>query len=185
MPTLTQCPSCCENCLCAGPSIEDFDSGGSFALRNLLPVGTLSLRVRDHGWNDAPCDHVHLDDGWHKFSRERVQAELEDPSHDQRTVDQLSVLLEHDFVRIRCRLGSEQRTVLLARIYLVPFDLAGIQGRLRRRQETVLVICRPILREILSKLSCCPHLWEGETCLSSDCIQRGFLDTSPVGRIQH
>lgn len=65
--------------------------------------------------------------------------------------------------------------VMYLRVYLVPFDLANVQGRLRTRDEaTILVPARKCLKSLLQQLVTDVALWEGNDEPSSS-TPRSFI----------
>ncbi|KAI0034030.1 SNF2 family N-terminal domain-containing protein [Vararia minispora EC-137] len=179
MAANTVCLSCCDQCRLAGPSrLTDADP---FASRHLFPAGSLALGLRGCPWSELTCGHTHLDDGWHDFAYEHILNNLENSARDERAVEHLNFLLQHDFIRIRCKL-SQHSHLLFFRIYIVPYDLSGVRGRLRQRDEIILKKSRPLFRTILPLLSHCPHEWRAEPCPASGCTKTGILDTRPDTR---
>ncbi|KAF9014154.1 hypothetical protein BDQ17DRAFT_445129 [Cyathus striatus] len=67
---INNCQSCCSACNSHPYSPSPSSSVSSlepFALHNLLPVGTITIRIFSDGLHTL-CDHQHAEDGWHRFS---------------------------------------------------------------------------------------------------------------------
>ncbi|KDQ61066.1 hypothetical protein JAAARDRAFT_32059 [Jaapia argillacea MUCL 33604] len=136
---------------------------GPFSLRNLLAAGTLQWNLSSR---EPICNHNHERDGWHPFS---VQLLLQQTSSVEEDVflRQLEFLIRHSFIFVTCRRGCLRKT-LYARVYLIPYDLANVQGKLRTRDEaTIVAPARRYMRVLLPRLLQHPHLWEGEECATT------------------
>ncbi|GBE90165.1 hypothetical protein SCP_1900140 [Sparassis crispa] len=66
---------------------------------------------------------------------------------------------------------------LYIRIYLIPYDLENVKGKLRMRDEAVLVQARRYMRSLLSELVIDDHNWDAEP-MESMSARRHFLDHS-------
>lgn len=132
-------------------------SHNPFALANLLPAGTLHLSLSP---NDYVCDHSHLEDGWHALRTDLVLQNLTSTDDDP-LLREVAFLVKHAFIYCTCRLGQNGNTLTI-RVYLIPYDLSNVQGRLRVRDEsTVLAPARRYLKVLLQRLAQDSSLWEG------------------------
>ena len=150
------CPSCCLDC---GPNtlISTPSNDSAFALANLLPAGTLHLSLI---LNNYICDHSHLEDGWHALRTDLVLQNLMSEEDDS-LIREMAFLIKHAFISCSCRL-SHNGNSLTIRVYLIPYDLSNVQGRLRVRDEsTVLAPSRRYLKALLQRLAQDSDLWEG------------------------
>ncbi|KAK7038234.1 helicase C-terminal domain-containing protein [Favolaschia claudopus] len=80
-------------------------------------------------------------------------------SEDHTVLHELEYLILHKFVFASFALVDSK--YLLLRIYLVPYDLPGVQGRLRSRRDDIVGQARRSLISLLPKLSQDPDCWEG------------------------
>ena len=150
------CPSCCLDCG-SGTPILSSSSNDPFALANLLPAGTLHLSLV---LNDYVCDHSHLEDGWHPLKTDLVLQNLTSEEDDP-LLREMAFLVKHAFISCSCRLGQNGNSLTI-RVYLIPYDLSNVQGRLRVRDEsTVLAPSRRYLKALLQRLAQDSDLWEG------------------------
>ncbi|PFH51695.1 hypothetical protein AMATHDRAFT_142017 [Amanita thiersii Skay4041] len=74
----------------------------------------------------------------------------------------LDFLIKHQFVSATYRFDGQQTIVV--RIYIIPYDLPNVQGRLRVRRETVLSPARRCMSPLLSRVRRCSKEWEGHLC---------------------
>jgi hypothetical protein len=145
---------CCSSCF-GSPDLPGPDD--PFALTNLLPAGVIQVGIpRPHDL----CSHFHAEGVWHYFQADAVLSQLENYQPDYSVVQRLSFLIKHSFVVATCRL-TNLSSVLCIRIYVVPYDLAGVQGKLRIRDHATLLKARPLLRSLLQQTLQDPRLWEG------------------------
>lgn len=156
------CPSCCEACAIL-PSQRTVVAGTEpepFALRNLFAIGTICVTTREQRpcWK---CEHSHMEDGWHDFRRFFVQSDDCDTAYLQ-----LGFLVAHDFLRATCRKAANIDDTMVVRIYMVPYDLSGVQGRLKVRKPKVLDLAREYLGTLLPNVSNNVETWQGN--VSSD-----------------
>jgi hypothetical protein len=153
------CPSCCFQCAprslpSAGPRISD-----PFSLHRFLPAGTIQTPAVSH----IQCQHGHAEDGWHTLTH-HVSPEQE-----------LGFLIEHEFVSATYRFkATEDRIILIIRVYIIPYDLLNYGGKLRIRDEArIMVRARKYLRSLLPRIDQDPEAWNGRPSL-------GFKPFFPV-----
>ena len=170
------CPSCCKKCRDIPTNLlQTIPDSSPFALSNLIPVGVLNINVvtssaleGDAGAIAAMlCGHSHADDGWHAFNGSALLSHLASMADDSFCRD-LDFLIKHQFVAATCRFDdsnyNNDNQTLIIRIYLIPYDLPNVQGRLRTRKEPVLAPARRYLSALLSRIRCCFHDWNGQSC---------------------
>ena len=168
------CPSCCLTCVSKPPAIAA-PALTPYALGNLLPAGTVHLPITP---DESSCDHHHSEDGWHAFRCLPMLQRLVAPEDDL-LLRELDFLIAHSFISCTCRL-SRLGNVLNVRVYLIPHDLANVQGRLRVRDEaTILAPARRCLKVLLQRIVQDDTLWEGDDASSSK-IPRLFLSHDVV-----
>ncbi|KAH9950194.1 SNF2 family N-terminal domain-containing protein [Amylocystis lapponica] len=168
------------------------------ALDNFLPAGTLKFLLSGDSCLKAWKPRI-ASDGWYFFPGHGI---LNDFIVDENTSDEdhdasdlvllLDVLIEHHFIAATCFIGLPGHT-LYVRVYLIPFDLANVQGQLRMRDETsVLSPSRPRLKLLLSRICQGSQKWEGQpstkrqSLLAETVDNRSMIDLyaalpSPVG----
>lgn len=132
------------------------DDTGPYSLRNFLPAGTLALPVACA--EAVHCDSCHSD-GWHDWpGYAHLSSTMRAEEHD--LLRMIDFLATHKFISATCRLGHQAG--LKSRIYLIPWDLAGVEGRLRRRDiQTVLQPARKYLRILLFRITKDDASWAG------------------------
>jgi hypothetical protein len=156
------CPSCCPICASCCPPKAAL-SPLNVNLNDLLPAGTIHLPVST---DESLCDHHHSEDGWHVFRTKPMLRRIVSPEDDS-LLGELDFLINHSFISCTCRLNS-LGNVLHVRVYLMPYDLANVQGRLRLRDEaTILIPARRYLKVLLPKIVQDDTLWEGDDVDSS------------------
>ena len=150
---------------------------GPFALQHFLPAGTLHLALHA---DVTPCD-THDIAVWHHYRADGslfglVQRESEP------VVRLLDFLIIHHFVAVTCRVKPcAQRCMLIMRVYVVPHDLANVDGRLRRRDEaTVCTPARKYLSTLLPRLSVNKAAWNGTITLEDDARVQSFMPNETV-----
>lgn len=100
------------------------------------------------------CLHAHAEDGWHVF----LDLDLDYTDSESDLFKSLRFLVEQRFVAATYRLAHEQSgTPLLIRIYLIPYDLPGVNGRLtynvrKREQWQVLGLARQYMSKLLPQI---------------------------------
>lgn len=152
------CPSCCASCLSGTVSRPGAVSSveNPYALANLLPAGTIQICVATH----EICSHAHAEDGWHFFEGRSLLDHLTS-SEDDSFVQQLIFLVENRFISATCQLTPSRKT-LHVRIYIIPYDLANVQGKLRVRDEVKVVApARRYLKVLLPRIIQDVRQWEG------------------------
>jgi hypothetical protein len=150
------------------PAADHFSD--PFSLQNLLPAGTLTLPISR--------DHAYSAEGWHTFVGKALLPHLTD--QDETLCRHLDFLVEHEFLSIECKIG-DSGTALILRIYLVPYDLPGVQGKLRVRDESsVLKPARLCLSNVLPQIVQEECLWDAHDLDSSSNSLRYFLDSKVV-----
>ncbi|KAI0053959.1 hypothetical protein FA95DRAFT_1551738 [Auriscalpium vulgare] len=152
------CSYCCSRC--RHPSHASSASSPSdhpFALPHLLPAGTITLSL---SWDESCCDHAHVEDGWHHFCGDKISPRLIERSQaDTDLCQHLDFLILHKFLSVTCtRVPASNLAV--CRIYIIPYDLSNVQGRLRHRDELLVVKpAQKFLREILPRIVQDGELW--------------------------
>lgn len=131
------------------------DDADPFALRNFLPAGILAIPIHTEA---VRCDSCHPL-GWHEWpGRMQLSGIVHAEEHDFLRI--LDFLTSHEFIRMTCRLGSP--AILTVRVHIIPFDLAGVEGRLRRRDaQTDLQPARRYLQALLRRVTKDPEGWAG------------------------
>lgn len=133
-----------------------------FELSNLLPAGVLVLTLSRL---DQDLSHAVFREPWPAFDKETANTLRPFCSPQDVTVlESLSFLVEHEFARVTTNFLSLHGLILF-RVYLVPYDLPGVQGRLRNRQEHVLVHYRRSLKELLPRINSDDGYWRGAGAL--------------------
>lgn len=129
-----------------------------FELSNLLHAGVLVVTLSGLDKNQS---HAAFQEVWPALNEETVDTLRPFCSPKNPTLlEGLSFLIKHEFALVTSKLLSSHCLVLL-RVYLVPFDLPGVQGRLMNRQEHTLIQYRRFLKEILPKIINDGDYWEG------------------------
>lgn len=170
---LAGCFICCTNCRSTTTPCRAITDNSPFAQRHLLAAGTLVLPTSG---KQPPCNHAHCEDFWHSFQSDALVS-LMTSTDDERTIRSLSFLVQHEFVSVTVQQASTRDTVFL-RVYLVPWDLSNVQGRLLRRNEgPVLSLARKLLRSLLPSISQNPAHWQG---VASDASSNTLLLISNV-----
>lgn len=147
-----------------------------FELSNLLPAGVLALTLSGIGQN---LPHAVSREIWQAFDQETARGLHPFCSpQDINALESLSFLVKHEFARVTSNFSS-LHALLLLRVYLVPYDLPGVQGRLMNRQEHILVRYRRSMRDILPKIISDGDYWRGADMLPLN--PSLFLPPSSVG----
>lgn len=157
--TFNRCPTCCPICSRQKQPQLNVESSTfvstpvSFSL--LLAAGTLTLPLKPGSFF---CSHFHAEDGFHGLDGAH---HLRDCVEEQDVVEALSFLIQLRFVQVTYALAPSASSFTF-RIYLVPFDLPGSGGVLRRRDETrIMRPARAFLRKILPRVSTRRSCWDG------------------------
>ncbi|KAF9246232.1 P-loop containing nucleoside triphosphate hydrolase protein [Melanogaster broomeanus] len=146
----SHCPFCSANGFHVDQETTASESD-PFALGCLLAAGTLTVTIHD---GQVPCTSG--SDTWHPLPTRDLSCRPEDSLF--RGLDFLTVNL---FLRATCRLGASGRTVII-RVYLIPYDLPNVRGRLHSRHETVVKEARRHLHGILPLIEQSPALWDAD-----------------------
>jgi hypothetical protein len=149
-----------------------------FAVQYLLPAGTLSLPISQTGLANI-CDHTHTTEDWHAFPGKALLPYLADQENET-LCRQLDFLVEHEFLIVQCKVG-DSRAALILRVYIVPYDLPGVQGKLRVRDETSdLKPARLCLRNVMPQIIQERSLWDAHDLDPSPSSPSYFLDSKTV-----
>ena len=147
-----------------------------FELSNLLHAGVLVVALSSPSKN---LSHAVFREAWPALNQDTVNVLRSICSpQDIILLEGLSFLIEHEFARFTSICLSPRRLILL-RVYLIPFDLPGVQGRLMNRQEHILAQYRRILKGILPKIIIDDEYWGGADVLPPN--PSLFLPPSLVG----
>ncbi|KAF8077645.1 hypothetical protein FPV67DRAFT_1462505 [Lyophyllum atratum] len=148
------CPSCCAMCTAAnsGPN-ETSEASSPYALNKLVPAGTLTFQL-DQDQEGVACNHAHVGDGWHPFEGRLFDQRL---LTDNALCREMDFLIKHRFIAATYRLGA---SAAVLRVYIIPYDLENIQGRLRIRKEVILAPARRCMRNLLPKVIQSQASWD-------------------------
>ena len=181
MASRSQCSICCSSCASeTGISVikSPENAARPFAVRNLLPAGTLSLPIAQTDLANI-CDHTHTNEDWHTFPGKALLPYLTDQENET-LCRQLDFLVEHKFLIIQCKVGDSGAALIL-RVYIVPYDLPGVQGQLRVRDETSdLKPARLCLRNVMPHIIQERSLWDAHDLDPSPSSPNYFLDSKTV-----
>ncbi|KAJ7154205.1 hypothetical protein C8R46DRAFT_1356943 [Mycena filopes] len=134
-----------------------------WALHNFLAYGTISMRLEVDAIQqfrpEVQDSATSEEDGWTAFSPDTIRKYL--GQEDQLTINQLDFLVLKKFISVSFSLLENS---IVFRIYLIPYDLARVQGQLRVRKDEVLGPARRLLKSLIPRLSRNPECWEGR-CL--------------------
>jgi len=153
------CPSCCLDCQQAISSGTSFPAvpNTPFALGNLLQAGTVTLNISPE-IRQAICDHHHAEDDWHEFKPTTLIPMLADSQY-MDFCGELEFLTRQRFVAVTYRCSENGQLIL--RVYLIPYDLVNVQGRLRIRKDNILNPARRYMRNLLPKIIQDLDTWDG------------------------
>jgi hypothetical protein len=173
------CSLCCSSCASGqGETKSQHDTAGPFAVQNLLPAGILSLPISQIDLRTI-CDHSHTAEGWHTFVGESLLPQLTDQENET-LCRHLDFLIQHKFLVVQCKIG-ESGTALILRVYIIPYDLSGVQGKLRVRNEiTDLRPARVCLRNVMPRIIQEKSLWDAHDLDPSRSSPRYLLDSDTV-----
>ncbi|KZT27320.1 hypothetical protein NEOLEDRAFT_1110673 [Neolentinus lepideus HHB14362 ss-1] len=147
------CSLCCIDCRDSAPEVISYE--GRYSLANYLPVGVIVFDFLD---DELHCNHTHCEDGWHTFSG---QVYLR---HAKKGEDVLlrwiDFLTANRFIIPTCR-QAEGRRILYVRVYIIPFDLPGVQGTLRARNPDTVKEAGKAIRAIMGRIIQDDSLWQG------------------------
>ena len=125
-----------------------------FALINLFSAGVVCVTLTIlKGYKTRAV----AEDGWEIFDAPVLLPSVTS-TEDDAFLRQLDFLVNHKFVFATCRLGTS--STLYIRVYLIPFDLSNVQGRLRTRDELVMTPARKYLRVLLPRIVQDMVLWD-------------------------
>jgi hypothetical protein len=179
MAAVVPCSICCSSCASGlGEAKSRHDTAEPFAVQNLLPAGILSLPISQTDLRKI-CDHSHTAEGWHAFLGESLLPQLTDQENET-LCRHLDFLVQHKFLVVQCKIG-DSGTALILRVYIVPYDLSGVQGKLRVRDEaTDLRPARVCLRNVMPRIIHDKSLWDAHDLNPSSSSPRYFLDSDTV-----
>lgn len=179
MPLESPCPICCASCA-SGPAalVPENANVGPFSVQKLLPAGTLSLPISQTELVNV-CDHSHGPEDWHTFLGEALLPHLTD-RESETLCRHLDFLAEHKFLSVQCKFG-ESGTALILRVYIIPYDLPGVQGKLRVRDEaSVSKPARLCLRNVMSRIIQDKSLWNAHDLEPSSSSPRYLYNSDTV-----
>ncbi|KAJ7264890.1 P-loop containing nucleoside triphosphate hydrolase protein [Mycena haematopus] len=133
-----------------------------WTLENYLHYGVLSLclldavELRQQSANQNLADS---EDDWHLFTAPPLLKYISN-QEDRALLQELEMLVLNKFIFASFFLADNW---MFLRIYLIPYDLPGVQGRLRVRQNEILSPARRYLAGILPKISRDRECWEGRS----------------------
>ncbi|KAF8163635.1 hypothetical protein B0H34DRAFT_781279 [Crassisporium funariophilum] len=148
----------------AGEPSPSSSSQPAYALHNLLQGGSLTLGFGVE-LQHLICDHSHAEDGWHHFEPHSVIPHLSKPE-DISLCQELKFLAKNLFISATCR--STPEGALAIRIYLIPYDLSNVQGKLRIRPENVVGPAKRFLRKLLPRITSNAEKWAGREPVRKD-----------------
>ncbi|KAH8099642.1 hypothetical protein BXZ70DRAFT_942710 [Cristinia sonorae] len=129
--------------------------------QRFLAAGTLSLPLKPGSLRSHKNDTAALP----QYAELRGCIETEDFVE---LLDSLYYLINKEFVATQTYLRSTATsTTLVWRVYLIPYDLPGVHGRLRRRDKKVLDDARSALRTVLPHVARNSHEWDNPEYSSS------------------
>jgi hypothetical protein len=125
-----------------------------FALINLLPAGVICLTLSPL---EDRQDTAAGEDGWDLLHTPSL-IPCVTCDQDDILLRQLEFLTIHEFILATCRVGP--KSTFYIRIYLIPFDLPNVQGRLRTRDEEIMSPARKFLKVVLPRADQNVARWE-------------------------
>ncbi|KAF9010299.1 hypothetical protein BDZ89DRAFT_1078237, partial [Hymenopellis radicata] len=108
-----------------------------------------------HG-SSMPCSHAHAEDDWHGLGVNEIRSCTSLGHDDNSLFSEIGFLIENEFIVATFR---SSHTRLAMRIYLVPYDLPGMGGRLKCRKKHVVSRARRGLSILLPKVQASD--WQG------------------------
>ncbi|KAK7019510.1 helicase C-terminal domain-containing protein [Favolaschia claudopus] len=134
-----------------------------WTIENYLSYGVLLVSIQDGPelrQEVLGSNAILAEDNWLDFpsSSPLFFKYLRNPE-DHSILHELEYLILHKFVFASFALVDSK--YLSLRIYLVPYDLPGVQGRLRSRRDDIVGQARRSLISLLPKLAQDPDCWEG------------------------
>lgn len=135
-----------------------------FSISNFLAYGTLAVCVRPDTLQqlhqELPAgDQSVAEDGWNVFAAHLLLKFLKNPEDDP-FIREIEFLIRQKFI-FASYLPWEETDAITIRIYLIPYDLPGVQGRLRVRNLNVVRPAQRYLSGLLPKVSRSAECWEG------------------------
>lgn len=160
-------------CALAGPNrfLADEVFVDHWALHHFMPAGTL-VQTLSATSPDQCCKH----DGWHAFNHHfyAILSGLDDS-----LISSLDFLTKHEFIAVTARVAAIHNVAVLSlRIYIVPFDLSGVEGRLQRREAKVLHPGSRHMQTLMLRIDKDRDAWDGRPTLKA--TQRNPLFGSDV-----
>lgn len=156
-------------------NVDKISGDDPYSLVHFLPVGTVLLPAAPASVPvcDAATSHWHPYYGQHQMAG-IIKAE------DNTFLRMVDFLVAHKFIAVMCKIGPNgDAQQAYMRIYLIPYDLANVEGVLRRRDELqVLSPARIYLRVLLLRMSCDRVNWEGKQ--TSATADKRFFDDDKV-----
>ena len=131
-------------------------SSDVLALSNLLPAGTLSFALIET-WNGS----LHsLSESWCELPGQDLVNSCLSRDTDLELLDAVYRLIEGYFICVTCRVAHS--SLLLLRIYLIPYDLPNVNGALHTRPEASLSQGRKLMKRVLTRISRDKSVWDGK-----------------------
>ena len=119
-----------------------------YALKNLLPVGTVLLHFEPEVSSiQEPVGH------WDTLRSFLDGHGFRLAASSQSRLQELEFLGLHQFVRTTWNILAGVQLRLLVRVYLIPFDLAGVGGSLMTRNRGELKVLAPARKALTSLLT--------------------------------
>ncbi|KAF7302336.1 Helicase C-terminal domain-containing protein [Mycena chlorophos] len=133
-----------------------------WSLARFLSYGTLSVAIQPGSFPNIrrECANDALaEDGWSPFNANLILKHVKS-SADYSLVEGLAFLTAQKFVEATYFAPTPE--TLVVRVYMIPYDLAGVQGRLRTRAEPLVTTARRLLADLLPRLSRSVASWDGQ-----------------------
>ncbi|KAJ7481065.1 SNF2 family N-terminal domain-containing protein [Mycena galericulata] len=136
-----------------------------FSIRNFLAYGTLAVSLRPDTLEQLHYelhaeDNPVAEDGWNNFDADVLRKFLESEK-DDRLLREIEFLIGHRFI-FASYLPWESSNSITLRIYMIPYDLPGVQGKLRVRKKNIVGTARRYLAALLPTLSRDAEFWGAE-----------------------
>ncbi|KAF7295657.1 Helicase C-terminal domain-containing protein [Mycena indigotica] len=132
-------------------------NGTIWSTSRFLSYGTLSVPIEPNSFSQIRRESE-SEDGWTILSLDALLKYIRRPE-DYSVVTGLRLLISHQF--ISASYSAPRNDTVLIRIYLIPYDLPGAQGKLRNRAEPLLTSARGILANLLPNLNRTIASWDG------------------------
>ncbi|KZT69833.1 hypothetical protein DAEQUDRAFT_726146 [Daedalea quercina L-15889] len=157
------CSLCCTRCKGNAPASSSkqrvaVPQDPYERLSSFLPAGTITIPLQS---NDVTCSHAHAADGWHTLpSAAALEPLLAPDDGPLLRLRQLNFLVKHHFVAATCKLDATS-SILYLRIYLIPWDLPNVHGKLRVRDEgSIVTPARRHLRSLFAEIVQDDDAWD-------------------------